>query len=301
MSKYHLSQIEYLESEAIYIIREVSAQFERCAMLFSGGKDSIVLVRLAQKAFYPSRIPFPLLHVDTGQNFPETIAFRDQLVAEIGVRLLVRSVADTIAAGRAQEEMGPNASRNALQTITLLDAIHELRLDACLGGARRDEEKVRAKERIFSHRNEFSHWNPTQQQPEVWHLLNGKKHQGEHFRVFPLSNWTELDVWRYIAKEKLGVPSIYFAHQREVIERRGVLLANSPIVRPTNGERIDVRSVRCRTVGDITCTGFVESSLTTVDAIIHEIATSRMSERSSRVDDRRTEMAMEDRKLAGYF
>jgi len=301
MSRFQLPHLSLLEHEAIHILREAAAQCERVALLFSGGKDSIVLVRLAQKAFHPARPPFPLLHVDTGHNFPETLAFRDRLAATTGLRLIVRQVAETIAAGRAREEKGPNPSRNALQTVTLLDAINELRLDACLGGARRDEEKARAKERIFSHRDEFGHWDPRRQRPEPWQLLNGRKAPGEHFRVFPLSNWTELDVWHYIARERLEVPAIYFSHSREVITRRGMLLACSPYVTPLEGETVSTRTVRCRTVGDMTCTGCVESHAASIDDIIREITAARTSERGGRADDQRSDTAMEDRKAAGYF
>ena len=301
MSSFQLPHLSLLEHEAIHILREAAAQFERVALLFSGGKDSIVLARLAQKAFHPARPPFPLLHIDTGHNFPETLTFRDRLAATTGFRLIVRQVGDTIAAGRAREEKGPNPSRNTLQTVTLLDAINELRLDACLGGARRDEEKARAKERIFSHRDEFGHWDPRRQRPEPWQLLNGRKAAGEHFRVFPLSNWTELDVWHYIARERLEVPSIYFAHSREVIARRGMLLACSPYVTPLEGETVSTRTVRCRTVGDMTCTGCVESHAASIDDIIREITSARTSERGGRADDQRSDTAMEDRKAAGYF
>jgi sulfate adenylyltransferase subunit 2 len=301
MSSYHLTHLAQLEHEAIFIMREVAAQFERPALLFSGGKDSIVMVRLAQKAFAPARIPFPLVHVDTGHNFPETIAFRDQLVAATGARLIVRSVEDSIKAGRAQEEKGPNPSRNSLQTVTLLDAIEEFTFDACLGGARRDEEKARAKERFFSHRDEFGQWDPKNQRPELWNLFNGRKHRGEHFRVFPLSNWTEMDVWQYIAREKLSIPSIYFTHEREVVNRGGVLLANTPFITLIGDERFERKQVRFRTVGDATCTGAVESTAGTLAEVIHEVATARVTERGARADDKRSETAMEDRKKAGYF
>ncbi|HRE08554.1 MAG TPA: sulfate adenylyltransferase subunit CysD, partial [Opitutaceae bacterium] len=257
MSTYHLTHLAQLEHEAIFILREVFAQFERPALLFSGGKDSIVMVRLAQKAFAPSRLPFPLVHVDTGHNFPETIRFRDQMVEAVGARLIVRYVEDSIRAGRAQEEKGLNPSRNGLQTVTLLDAIEEFKFDACLGGARRDEEKARAKERFFSHRDEFGQWDPKSQRPELWNLFNGRKHPGEHFRVFPLSNWTEMDVWQYIAQERLEIPSIYFAHRRSVVNRSGVLLADTPFISLLPGERFEEKQVRFRTVGDATCTGAV--------------------------------------------
>ncbi len=301
MSNYNLSHLAQLEHEAIYVMREVAAQFERPALLFSGGKDSIVMVRLAQKAFAPARIPFPFVHIDTGHNFEETIAFRDRLVLDTGARLVVRYVADSISAGRATEEKGPNPSRNALQTVTLLDTIEELRLDACLGGARRDEEKARAKERFFSHRDEFGQWDPKNQRPELWNLFNGHKHPGEHFRVFPLSNWTEMDVWQYIAREQLAIPSIYFSHERNIVNRDGVLLADTPHIALLPGEKFERRRVRFRTVGDATCTGAVESPAATLAEIIQEVAAARVTERGARADDKRSETAMEDRKKAGYF
>ena len=301
MSSYHLTHLAQLEHEAIFVMREVAAQFERPALLFSGGKDSIVMVRLAQKAFAPARLPFPLLHVDTGHKFPETIAFRDRLVEQLGCRLIVRHVEDSIRAGRAQEEKGPNPSRNALQTVTLLDAIEEFRFDACLGGARRDEEKARAKERFFSHRDEFGQWDPKNQRPELWNLFNGRKHPGEHFRVFPLSNWTEMDVWQYIAQEQLEIPSIYFSHRRRAVRRQGVLLADTPFITLLEGEAFEELTVRFRTVGDATCTGAVESAASTLEEIIQEVASARVTERGARADDRRSETAMEDRKKAGYF
>ncbi len=295
------SYLRELEAEAIYVLREAAAQFERPVLLFSGGKDSIVLTHLAQKAFYPGPIPFPLLHIDTGHNFPETLAFRDRLVERLGVRLLVRSVQDSIDRGRVQEEPGPNPSRNALQTVTLLDALQELGIDAAIGGARRDEEKARAKERFFSHRDRFGQWDPKNQRPELWHLYNGRKRPGEHFRIFPLSNWTELDVWEYIAVEAIEVPSLYFAHWREVVERDGVLLAVGPYVTPLDGEIPQRKRVRFRTIGDMTCTGAVESDAATVEEILWEVATSRRTERGTRADDRRSETAMEERKRLGYF
>ena len=301
MSSFNLTHLAQLEHEAIFIMREVAAQFERPALLFSGGKDSIVMVRLAQKAFAPARLPFPLVHVDTGHNFPETIAFRDELVAATGARLIIRRVADSIAAGRAQEEKGPNPSRNSLQTVTLLDAIEEFKFDACLGGARSDEEKARAKERFFSHRDEFGQWDPKNQRPELWNLFNGRKHPGEHFRVFPLSNWTEMDVWQYIVREKLAIPTIYFTHEREVVNRGGVLLAHTPFITLIGDERYERKQVRFRTVGDATCTGAVESTAGTLAEIIQEVATARVTERGARADDKRSETAMEDRKKAGYF
>ena len=301
MIKYHLNHLRELEAEAIYVIRETAAQFERPAMLFSGGKDSIVMTHLARKAFYPARIPFPLLHVDTGHNFPETLVFRDKMVEEIGARLEVRYVQDSIDKGKAREEKGPNASRNVLQTVTLLDALEELKVDAAMGGARRDEEKARAKERFFSHRDEFGQWDPKNQRPELWMLLNGKKHMGEHFRVFPLSNWTEMDVWMYIQLENIPIPEIYFSHEREIILRDGVLLANSEFIMKKESDMIETRVVRFRTIGDMTCTGAVESPASTLSEIIDEIAASRVTERGTRHDDKRSETAMEDRKKAGYF
>jgi sulfate adenylyltransferase subunit 2 len=301
MSSYNLSHLAQLEHEAIFVLREVAAQFERPLLLFSGGKDSIVLVRLAQKAFFPATIPFPLLHIDTGHNFTETIEYRDWLVGKTGARLLVRTVQDSIDKGRAAEEKGINPSRNALQTVTLLDALEELRADAAIGGARRDEEKARAKERFFSHRDEFGQWDPKNQRPELWNIFNGRLHPGEHFRVFPLSNWTEMDVWQYIATEKIEIPSLYFSHQREVVNRRGVLLANTPFNSLLPGETYETRTVRFRTVGDATCTGAVESPAATLQDIIEEVAAARQTERGTRADDKRSENAMEDRKKAGYF
>jgi len=301
MSSYNLTHLAQLEHEAVFIMREVAAQFERPALLFSGGKDSIVMVRLAQKAFWPAKLPFPLVHIDTGHNFDETIAFRDELVRETGARLIVRYVADSIKLGRAVEEKGPNPSRNTLQTVTLLDTIEEQKFDACLGGARRDEEKARAKERFFSHRDEFGQWDPKNQRPELWNLFNGRKHHGEHFRVFPLSNWTEMDVWQYIAKEKLSIPSIYFTHEREIVNRGGVLLGKSPFITLLDGERYEKKRVRFRTVGDATCTGAVESDASTLSEIIQEVASARVTERGARADDKRSDTAMEDRKKAGYF
>ena len=297
----YTSHLRYLESEAIYVLREAAAQFERLVLLFSGGKDSIVLVHLAQKAFWPGRIPFPLLHVDTGHNFPETIAFRDALAASTSAELLVRTVQSSIDSGRCREEPGPNPSRNALQTITLLDALREFKVDAAFGGGRRDEEKARAKERFFSHRDRFGQWDPKNQRPELWNLFNGRKGVGEHFRVFPLSNWTELDVWQYIASNRIGIPSLYFSHEREVVERDGILLAVGDHNRLLSGERGEVRRVRCRTIGDITCTGLWESAASTIEEIIREVRVARLTERGGRSDDRRSETAMEDRKRQGYF
>lgn len=290
-----------LENEAIHILREVNAQFQRPAILFSGGKDSVVLTWLARKAMFPSRLAMPLLHIDTGHNFPETLEFRDRFAASMPCECRVRTVQASIDAGRVAEETGPDASRNALQTVTLLDAIRELQIDAALGGARRDEEKARAKERVFSHRNTFGQWDPRQQRPELWTIFNGRHHQGEHFRVFPLSNWTELDIWQYVAAENIPLPSLYFAHQRAVIARGGVLLADTAHLSPLPGDERSTRMVRFRTVGDATCTGAIESSADTFEAIIEEIATVRVTERGGRADDRRSETAMEDRKRDGYF
>jgi sulfate adenylyltransferase subunit 2 len=282
-------------------MREVAAQFERPALLFSGGKDSIVMVHLAVKAFFPAPFPFPLLHIDTGHNFQEALDFRDHLAKRVGAQLLIASVQDSIDKGRVVEETGPNASRNALQTVTLLDAINDLKIDAAFGGGRRDEEKARAKERFFSHRDVFGQWDPKNQRPELWNIFNGKKSPGEHFRVFPLSNWTELDVWHYIAQENIELPSLYFAHQREVFERGNVLFARTPYMALLPGEFYTERLVRFRTVGDATCTGAVESAAATLDHIIAETAAARTTERGTRNDDKRSEAAMEDRKKQGYF
>jgi len=301
MILYHLNHLRELEAEAIYIIREAASQFERPAMLFSGGKDSIVMTHLARKAFYPARIPFPLLHIDTGHNFPETITFRDELVEKIGATLIVRNVQDSINEGRAKEEKGPNASRNMLQTVTLLDALEELKVDAAMGGARRDEEKARAKERFFSHRDEFGQWDPKNQRPELWMLLNGKKQMGEHFRIFPLSNWTEMDVWMYIALEEIAIPNLYFSHRRNVVDRGGMLLAMSDFITVRDNETIEEMTVRFRTIGDMTCTGAVLSPASSLSEIIDEVAASKTTERGTRADDKRSETAMEDRKKAGYF
>ena len=301
MGAYRMSHLAQLESEAIYVMREVAAQFERPVLLFSGGKDSIVMVHLAQKAFWPGRFPFPLLHIDTGHNFPEALDYRDRLVESIGCELLVRHVQDSIDRGRCHEESGPNPSRNGLQTITLLDALKELKVDAAFGGGRRDEEKARAKERFFSHRDAFGQWDPKNQRPELWNLFNGRKSPGEHFRIFPLSNWTEMDVWQYIAQENIPLPSLYFAHDREVVERDGVMLALGDHNRLLDGESSAVRRVRCRTVGDITCTGVWESSAVTLAEVIQEVAGARIAERGGRSDDKRSDAAMEDRKRAGYF
>jgi sulfate adenylyltransferase subunit 2 len=297
-----LTHLEALEAEAIHVMREVAAELERPVLLFSGGKDSIVLLRLAEKAFRPARFPFPLMHVDTGHNFPEVIDFRDRRVAELGERLIVASVQESIDAGRVVEETGPRASRNRLQTTTLLDAIAEHGFDAAFGGARRDEERARAKERIMSFRDDFGGWDPKRQRPELWNLYNGRIRRGEHVRVFPLSNWTELDVWQYIATEDLEVPSIYFAHEREVFRRDGMLYAASPFVQLIDGEEPVVESVRYRTVGDMSCTGAVRSTATALEDVVAEIAATEITERGeTRADDKVSEAAMEDRKVAGYF
>ena len=301
MASYHLTHLQQLEAEAIYVMREVASQFENPVLLFSGGKDSIVMVRLAQKAFWPARIPFPLMHVDTGHNFPETIEFRDRLVEQVGARLLVASVQEAIDKGMVKEEQGVNASRNALQTVSLLEGIEKHKFDAAFGGARRDEEKARAKERFFSHRDEFGQWDPKNQRPELWNIFNGKKNPGEHFRVFPLSNWTEMDVWQYILQENLEIPSIYFSHTRSVINRDGVLLADSEYLNKADHEKAEDRVIRFRTVGDMTCTGAVESDAADLEAIIQEVASARVTERGGRADDKRSEAAMEDRKKQGYF
>jgi sulfate adenylyltransferase subunit 2 len=299
---YELSHLRALEAEAIHIMREVAAELERPVLLFSGGKDSIVLLRLAEKAFRPGSFPFPVMHVDTGHNFPEVLEFRDKRVAELGERLIVASVQDSIDSGRVAEETGPRASRNRLQTVTLLDAIAEHGFDAAFGGARRDEERARAKERVFSFRDDFGQWNPKAQRPEVWSLYNGRIRKGEHVRVFPISNWTELDVWQYIAEEGLEVPSIYFAHKRQVFMRDGMLYAHSAYVELMENEAPFEESVRYRTVGDMTCTGGVRSTAATLEAVVAEIASTNVTERGeTRADDRVTEAAMEDRQREGYF
>src|SRR5947209_7063910 len=299
---YELSHLETLEAESIHIFREVAAEFERPVLLFSGGKDSLVLLRLAEKAFRPAKFPFPIMHVDTGHNFPEVIEFRDRIISQLGERLIVASVQDSIDRGRVAEETGPRASRNRLQTTTLLDAIEEHDFDAAFGGARRDEERARAKERMFSFRDDFGQWEPKRQRPEIWSLYNGRIRKGEHVRVFPISNWTELDVWQYIAQERLEVPSIYFAHTRQVFERDGMLYALSPYVQLIEGETPFEESVRYRTVGDMTCTAAVRSLATTLPEVVSEIAATRITERGeTRADDRVTEAAMEDRKREGYF
>jgi sulfate adenylyltransferase subunit 2 len=300
--KFELSHLETLEAESIHIFREVASELERPVLLFSGGKDSIVLLRLAEKAFRPAAFPFPIMHVDTGHNFPEVIEFRDRCIAEIGERLIVASVQDSIDAGRVVEEAGPRASRNRLQTTTLLDAIEQYEFDAAFGGARRDEERARAKERVFSFRDDFGQWDPKRQRPELWSLYNGRIHKGEHVRVFPISNWTELDVWQYIAAEDLEIPSIYYSHDRDVFQRDGMLYAHNEFVELMDGERPFPASVRYRTVGDMTCTGAVRSTAAILHEVVAEIAATRITERGeTRADDRVTEAAMEDRKREGYF
>jgi len=301
MPQYSLDHLDQIEAEAIYILRETAAQFQNPALLFSGGKDSIVMAHLAAKAFWPAKIPFPLLHVDTGHNFAETLQYRDAFVENLGARLVVGLVQDSIDKGRVKEEKGPFASRNKLQTVTLLDTIEEQQYDACLGGGRRDEEKARAKERFFSHRDDFGQWDPKNQRPELWNLFNGKYHPGEHFRVFPLSNFTEMDVWMYIKREEIELPSLYFAHEREVFARNGSYLAVSEFVPMLDTEQAERKTVRFRTIGDITCTGAVESSASTLDEVIAEVAAARQTERGTRSDDKRSETAMEDRKREGYF
>ena len=301
MSSYQINHIQQLESEAIFVLREVAAQFDNPVMLFSGGKDSIVMAHLASKAFHPAKLPFPLLHVDTGHNFEETISYRDQFVEKIDARLVVAKVQDSIDKGRVVEEKGQFASRNALQTVTLLDALEEGNYDAALGGGRRDEEKARAKERFFSHRDSFGQWDPKNQRPELWNIFNGRKEHGEHFRVFPLSNWTEMDVWQYIRMENIPIPGLYFSQDREVIERNGTFLAVTDHTPLQKEESSAVMKVRFRTIGDTTCTGAVESGADTIDKIIAEVAAAHQTERGTRADDRRTETAMEDRKKEGYF
>lgn len=298
---YKLTHLKELEAESIYVLREVAAQFERPAILFSGGKDSIVVTYLAYKAFYPAKIPFPLLHIDTGHNFQETLDYRDALVKKLDARLVVGSVQESIDKGRVKEEKGYNASRNRLQTTTLLDTIEQYKFDACIGGARRDEEKARAKERFFSHRDEFGQWNPKNQRPELWNIFNGKKNMGEHFRVFPISNWTEMDVWQYIYQEQIEMPSLYFTHERACFERDGQWLAAEPCMTLKPDEKVVVRKVRCRTIGDITCTGLTISEAHNLEDIIDEIAATRVTERGGRADDKRSETSMEDRKKEGYF
>lgn len=301
MSKYYLNYLDELESEAIFVLREVWAQFQNPVILFSGGKDSIVVTHLAKKAFYPSKIPFALMHVDTGHNFPETLKFRDDLVKSLGVHLIISSVQDSIDQGRVNEEKGKNATRNALQITTLLDAIESHKIDCAIGGGRRDEEKSRAKERFFSHRDDFGQWDPKNQRPELWNIFNGKCFEGEHFRVFPISNWTEMDVWNYIKKEQIEIPSLYFAHQREVVWRQNSWIPNSKFLKLESNERIVSKKIRFRTLGDITITGGIESEADTLDKIVSEVAIIRQTERGNRSDDKRSETAMEDRKRQGYF
>ncbi|APS39294.1 sulfate adenylyltransferase subunit CysD [Salegentibacter sp. T436] len=301
MSKYYLNYLDELESEAIYILREVWAQFENPVILFSGGKDSILVTHLAKKAFYPSKIPFALMHVDTGHNFPETIQFRNDLVEKLGVKLIVGSVQDSIDQGRVVEEKGKNATRNSLQITTLLDAIEENKVDCAIGGGRRDEEKARAKERFFSHRDDFGQWDPKNQRPELWNLLNGKHFEGEHFRAFPISNWTEMDVWNYIKRENIRIPSLYFAHEREVVFRNNSWIPVSEYLKLDEGEKIEKKKIRFRTLGDITITGGIESDADTLEKIVLEVSAMRKTERGDRSDDKRSETAMEDRKKQGYF
>jgi sulfate adenylyltransferase subunit 2 len=298
---YRVTHLEHLESEAIFVLREIAAQFQNPVLLFSGGKDSICVAHLAKKAFWPAKVPFPFMHVDTGHNFPETIEFRDRFVKDVGARLVVASVQDSIDAGRVVEEKGANASRNGLQTVTLLDAIEENNYDAAIGGARRDEEKARAKERFFSHRDDFGQWDPKNQRPELWNLFNGRMNHGEHFRIFPLSNWTEMDVWQYIKRENIDLPSIYFSHKRPVIRRNGAIMAVTDFITVQENEEVTEEVVRFRTVGDATCTGCSLSTADTVDDIIGEVAAARETERGTRADDKRSETAMEDRKKQGYF
>ena len=301
MKSYNLTHLRELESEAIFVIREIAAQFERPVLLFSGGKDSIILFHLAKKAFYPGKIPFPLMHIDTGHNFSETLRFRDKLIEESGEKLIVKYVQDSINRGTVIEEKGPNPSRNGLQTVTLLEGLEEEKFDAAMGGARRDEEKARAKERFFSHRDEFGQWDPKNQRPELWNIFNGKKNIGEHFRIFPISNWTEMDVWQYILMENIELPSLYFAHNREVVSREGVLLAKNDFITLKDNESYQNKLIRCRTIGDMTCTGVAESSASSLEEIIEEVSATRITERGGRTDDKRSEAAMEDRKKQGYF
>jgi sulfate adenylyltransferase subunit 2 len=301
MLSYNLTHLRELESESIFVIREVVAQFEKPVLLFSGGKDSIVMLHLAQKAFWPAKIPFPILHIDTGHNFSETLEYRDNLVKKAGIKLIVGSVQESINKGRATDETGPNASRNVLQTVTWLDTIEENKFDVAMGGARRDEEKARAKERFFSHRDEFGQWDPKNQRPELWNLFNGKKKIGEHFRVFPISNWTEMDIWQYILLEKIEMPVLYFSHDRECFQRDGVILAKSDFVPLKENEKYEMMHIRFRTIGDMSCTGATLSNANTIEEIIQEVAASRVTERGGRADDKRSEAAMEDRKKVGYF
>lgn len=301
MVDYQLNHLQELESESIFVLREVAARFERPVLMFSGGKDSIVMLHLARKAFFPCKVPFTLLHVDTGHNFPETLAFRDELMEKIGAKLVVAKVQDSIDQGKVKEESGVNASRNGLQTVTLLDALEDLKVDAAMGGARRDEEKARAKERFFSHRDEFGQWDPKNQRPELWNLFNSKKAMGEHFRVFPISNWTEMDIWQYILMEKIDIPNLYFAHKRRCVNRDGILLAECDHLNMKENEEVKEYNVRFRTIGDMTCTGASLSDASTLEAIIEEVAATRITERGGRSDDKRSESSMEDRKAKGYF
>ncbi|MFO8022159.1 MAG: sulfate adenylyltransferase subunit CysD [Perlabentimonas sp.] len=301
MKQFTINHLRELESESIFVIREVAAQFENPVMLFSGGKDSIIMFHLAQKAFYPAKVPFPLMHIDTGHNFDETIEFRDQISKDSGVSIIVASVQESIDSGKAVEETGYNASRNRMQTITLLDAIEKNKFDCAMGGGRRDEEKARAKERFFSHRDEFGQWDPKNQRPELWNIFNGRKNMGEHFRVFPISNWTEMDVWQYILLENIKIPCLYFSHEREVFMRDGVLYAKTPFMKIRDSEKVEKKIVRFRTIGDATCTGAVESEANSLTDIIREVAAIRTTERGGRADDKRSEAAMEDRKIEGYF
>jgi sulfate adenylyltransferase subunit 2 len=301
MSKYYLNYLDELESEAIYVLREVYAQFQNPVILFSGGKDWIVVTHLAQKAFFPAKIPFALMHVDTGHNFPETIQFRDDLIQQLGVQLIVGSVQDSIDTGRVAEERGKNATRNALQTTTLLDAIESNKIDCAIGGGRRDEEKARAKERFFSHRDDFGQWDPKNQRPELWNLFNGKYFEGEHFRVFPISNWTEMDVWNYIKRENISIPSLYFAHERQVVWKNNSWIPYSEFLLMDENDEVLTKKIRFRTLGDITITGGIESEADTLEKIVNEVSAMRQTERGNRSDDKRSETAMEDRKRQGYF
>ena len=298
---YRITHLKQLESEAIFVLRETAAQFEKPVLLFSGGKDSIVMAYLAKKAFWPAKLPFPLMHVDTGHNFPETMEYRDQFVKDLGAQLIVASVQDAIDQGKVVEETGVNASRNSLQTVALLDGLEAGQYDAALGGGRRDEEKARAKERFFSHRDAFGQWDPKNQRPELWNVFNGKKHHGEHFRVFPLSNWTEMDIWQYIKLENIALPELYFSHERECFIRNGVIMAVTEYTQPQPEETVEKMQVRFRTIGDTTCTGANISTASDLDAIIDEVAAARNTERGTRADDKRSETAMEDRKKQGYF
>ncbi len=301
MNKYYLNYLDELESEAIFILREVWAQFQNPVILFSGGKDSILVTHLAKKAFYPAKVPFPLMHVDTGHNFPETIKFRNDLVEKLGAQLIVGSVQKSIDEGRVAEEKGKNATRNALQITTLLDTIEEHKIDCAIGGGRRDEEKARAKERFFSHRDDFGQWDPKNQRPELWNLLNGKHFEGEHFRAFPISNWTEMDVWNYLLRKEIEIPSLYIAHEREVVWRNGSWIPNSEFLQLGENEQVVKKKIRFRTLGDITITGGIESDADTMEKIVEEVSTMRQTERGNRSDDKRSETAMEDRKKEGYF